>query len=161
MAVDYYLKIEGIDGESTKTGVEKHIEVLTWSWGETNLGSMSQGSGGGSGKVSMQDFNFTMTVNNASPKLMLACATGEHIKSALLTCREAGTEQQPYLTVKFSDLLISSYQTGGNPADDGKPTDSISFNFSKMEYEYKPQKPDGSLGSPVKVGYDLKAMKKV
>jgi len=160
-AVDYYLKIDGIDGESTKKGVESQIEVLSWNWGEANTGSMSHGTGGGTGRVSMQDFSFTMTINKATPKLMLACATGEHIKSAILTCREAGKEQHPYLVVKFTDLLISSYQIGGSRGEDSKPVDHVSFNYSKIEIEYKEQKADGSLGSPVKVGYDLKKLQKV
>ena len=161
MAVDYYLKIATIDGESTKTGVKDHIEVLTFSWGATNSGSQSHGGGGGSGAVSMHDFSFTMTLNKATPKLWLACATGEHIKDALLTCREAGTEQQVYFTIKFTDLIISSYQISGAAGDNHKPTDSVSFNYAKMETEYKPQKADGTLDSPVKTGFDLKTLKKV
>lgn len=160
-AVDYYLKIDGVDGESTKKGVENHIEVLSWNWGETNTGSMSHGTGGGTGRVSMQDFSFTMTINKATPKLLLACATGEHIKNALLTCREAGKEQHPYLTIKFTDLLISSYQIGGSRGEDHKPVDHVSFNYTKIEIEYKEQKADGTLGSPVKCGYDLKKLEKV
>ena len=161
MAAEYYLKIDGIEGESTKAKVENQIEVLTWGWSESNAGSFSHGGGGGTGKVNMNDFHFTMTVNKASPKLFLACATGEHIKSAVLTCRKAGKEQQDYLIYKFSDLLISSYQTGGDLASDHLPTDSVSFNFSKVETDYKPQKADGTLGSGIKAGYDLKAGKKV
>jgi len=161
MAVDYYLKIAGIDGESAKKGVEKHIEVLSWSWSETNTGSSSHGGGAGTGRVSMQDFHFTMTINNATPKLLLACATGEHLKDALLTCREAGKEQHPYLTIKFTDLVISSYSIGGSQGDDHKPVDNVSFNYAKIEIEYKEQKADGSLGSPVKAGYDLKKLDKV
>ncbi len=161
MAVDYYLKIAGIDGESTKKGVENHIEVLSWSWGETNSGSMSHGGGGGTGKVKMEDFNFTMTINKATSKLWLACATGEHLKDALLTCREAGTEQQVYLTIKFTDLVIASYNISGSAGDDHKPVDQVSFNYAKIETEYKPQKADGTLESPIKAGFDLKKLVKV
>ena len=161
MAAEYFLKIDGIDGESTKDKAKDHIEVLTWSWGETNAGSFAHGKGGGTGKVLMGDFHFTMTINKASPKLMLACATGDHIKSAVLTCRKGGKEQQDYLVIKFAELLISSYQTGGELNSDNLPTDSCSFNYSKIEIEYKEQKQDGTLGSPVKVGYDVKTGKKV
>lgn len=160
MAVDYYLKIEGVDGESTDAKHKNEIDVQSWSWGESQPGSAGYGSGAGAGKVQMQDFHFVMKVNKASPKLMLACATGEHIKKAVLTCRKAGGEQQDYLTFTFTDVLVSSYQTGGS-AGDTVPVDQISLNFAKIEYEYKEQKPDGSLGSPIKVGYDLKANKKV
>lgn len=159
-AVDYFLKLQGIDGESTDSKHSGEIEVLSWSFGATQAGSFGAGSGGGAGKVQMQDFHFVMKVNKASPKLMLACATGEHIKSAKLTCRKAGGDQQEYMSVTLSDALVSSYQTGGS-AGDAIPTDQFSLNFSKIEYEYKPQKQDGTLDSPVKTGYDLKANKKI
>jgi type VI secretion system secreted protein Hcp len=159
-AVDYFLKIDGIDGESTDDKHKSEIDVQSWSWGETNSGTHAGGGGGGAGKVSMQDFHFVMSVNKATPKLMQACATGEHIKKGVLTCRKAGGQQQEYLKVTFSDLLVSSYQTGGS-AGDVVPVDQISLNFSKVEFEYKEQKPDGTLGGTVKAGYDLKANKKV
>ncbi len=160
-AVDYFLKLDGIKGESTDDKHKAEIDVESWSWGETNSGSHAGGGGGGAGKVVMQDFHFTMRMNKATPELFLACATGKHIKEALLTCRKAGTEQQEFLKIKFSDLLVSSYQTGGSSGGDVIPTDQISLNFSKIEYEYKPQKADGTLDGPVKAGYDLKLNKKV
>ena len=158
MAVDYFLKIEGIDGESKDSKHAGEIEIASWSWGASQTGSHAFGAGGGAGKVSMQDFNFTMPLNKASPKLMLACATGEHIKKAVLTARKAGKEQQEYLKVTMSDLLVSSYQTGGASGSD-VPHDSISINFAKIEMEYKEQKVDGSLAGATKVGYDLKLNK--
>lgn len=159
-AVDYFLKLDTIDGESTDDKHKGEIDVESWSWGETNAGTHSGGGGGGAGKVVMQDFHFVMKVNKASPKLLLACATGAHIPKGTLTCRKAGTEQQEYLVIKFADLLVSSYQTGGSSGD-VVPTDQISLNFSKIEYEYKPQKADGTLDAVVKTGYDLKLNKKV
>lgn len=158
--VDYFLKIEGIEGESTDSKHKNEIIVESWSWGETQSGTSGYGGGGGAGKVSMQDFQFTMKVNKATPKLMLACATGQHVPEAKLVCRKAGGEQEEYMAVSMSDLLVSSYQTGGS-AGDAIPVESITLNFSKIEVEYKPQKPDGTLDSPVKVGYDLKANKKI
>ena len=91
MAVDYFLKIKGIEGESFDAKHKNEIDVLSWSWGETQSGSHAAGGGGGAGKVSMQDFSFVMKVNKASPKLLLACANGEHIPEATLVCRKAGS----------------------------------------------------------------------
>jgi len=163
MATDYFLKIDGIDGESAKKGVEKQIEIESFSWGAAQTGSHGTGTGGGTGKVDVQDFHFTTKVNKASPKLMIACATGQHLKgkSAVLTARKAGGKQETYLTYKLSDITISSYQTGGAAGDNTVPTDSFSIAFSKIEVEYKPQKPDGSLDAAVTAGYDLGAMDKV
>ena len=160
MAVDYFLKLDGIEGESPDSKHKGEIEIESFSWGATQTGSHAAGGGGGAGKVSMQDFHFVMKVNKASPKLMLACANGEHLKSALLTARKAGKDQQEYLKVTMSDLLVSSYQTGGSNGGE-VPMDQISLNFSKLEYEYKEQKADGTLGGAVKTGYDLKLNKKV
>ncbi len=158
--VDYFLKIDGIEGESADSKHGKEIDILSWSWGESNSGSSSHGGGGGAGKVVMQDFHFTMEINKASPKLLLACASGKHIASAGLTCRKAGGEQQEYLKIKFTDLLISSFQTGGS-AGAVVPVDQISFNFSKIEYEYSPQTAKGTVATKIPVGWDLKLNKAV
>ena len=161
MAVDYFLKLDGIDGESKDSKHSAEIDLESFSWGETQTGSHSFGGGGGAGKVQMQDFHFVMKNCKASPKLFLACAEGEHIKKGVLVCRKAGKEQQEYLKVTMSDLLVSSYQTSGSAHGDEVPTDQVSLNFSKIEFEYKDQKADGTLGGTVKTGYDVKAMKKV
>ena len=160
-SVDYFLKIEGIEGESQDSKHKNEIELESWSWGETQSGSHSGGGGGGAGKVSMQDFHFVMKMNKSSPKLMLACANGEHIKGATLTCRKAGKEQQEFFIVKMADLLVSSYQTGGSAHADIIPTDQVSVNFTKIEFEYKEQKADGTLAAALKTGYNLKENKAV
>jgi type VI secretion system secreted protein Hcp len=159
--VDYFLKLKGFEGESTDSKHKNEIDVESWSWGETNSGTHASGGGGGAGKVAMQDFHFVMKVNKASAKLFLACASGEHIGDAVLTCRKAGKEQQEFLKVKFTDLLVSSYQTGGSGHGDVVPTDQISLNFAKIEWEYKPQNADGSLGGSVNTGWDQKKNVKV
>lgn len=161
--VDYFLIIEGIKGETEdhKMKAKNAIDVESWSWGESQSGTHAGGGGGGAGKVAMQDFHFVMKINKASPQLMLACANGTHIKSAELICRKAGKDQQEFLNVKMTDLMVSSYQTGGSGHSDIVPTDQISMNFSKIEFAYKPQKADGTLDAALKGGWDLKANKQV
>jgi type VI secretion system secreted protein Hcp len=102
-----------------------------------------------------------MKVNKSTPKLILNCADGTHIKKATLTCRKAGTDQQEFLLYHFYDLLVSSYQTGGSNAGDEIPHEQVSLNYTKMEIEYKEQKADGTLSGPIKSGWDLKLNKKV
>lgn len=160
MAVtDYFLKLETVPGESADSKHKGEIDVESWSWGGSNSGTHSAGGGGGAGKFTAQDFHFVMKVNKASPKLSLACASGEHIKSAILTCRKAGKEQQEYLLYKMTDVMVSSYQAGGSSHSDVLPTDQISLNFAKIEIEYKEQKPDGTLGGATKMFADLKQNK--
>ncbi len=160
MAVDYFLKIKGIEGESFDAKHKNEIDVLSWSWGESQSGTHAAGGGGGAGKVNMQDFSFVMKVNKASPKLFLACANGEHIPEATLVCRKAGKEQQEFLTIKLSDCLVSSFQTGGTTGSSYE-SESVSLNFSKIQYEYRAQKADGTLDGAIKGGYDLKQNKTV
>jgi len=161
MAVDYFLKLATIQGESKDSKHANEIDVLSWSWGETQTGTHAGGGGGGAGKVSMQDFHFVMKTNKASPKLLLACANGEHIGEGTLVCRKAGTEQQEFMKIKFTDLLVSSFQTGGSSSGDEIPLDQISLNYSKIEYSYCEQDKAGQLLGPIMAGYDLKIMKKV
>jgi type VI secretion system secreted protein Hcp len=155
--VDYFLKIDGIDGESIHAKHKGEIDVEAWSWGVTGGRPVT---GGGAGKVAMNDFSFTMKLNKASPQLFLTCAEGKHIKSAWLTARRASPKAGEYfLKWTFSDVLVSSYQTGG--AGEQSPLDEFAFNFAKIEVEYKFQKADGSLGAGFSAGWDLKENKKV
>jgi type VI secretion system secreted protein Hcp len=154
--VDYFLKLDGIQGEAQDSKHKTEIEIESWSWGEVQSGSAVIGGGMGSGKVQMNDFHFVMKVNKASPKLFLACAIGDHIKNGILVCRKAGKDQQEYLKVTFTDLMVSSYQMGGSPGAAVLPLEQISLNFTKVEIEYKEQKPDGSLGGAIKAFYDMK-----
>jgi len=156
--VDYFLKIDTIPGESYDKTHKDEIQLLSFSWGETNAGTMRAGGGGGAGKVQMQDFHFVMNVCKASPKLFLACANGQHIPKATLTARKAGKDQQDYYKVTFSDLLISSFQTSGQAEAGHLPLEQVSFNFAKVELEYKEQAIDGSLKGAIKTWYNLKEM---
>jgi type VI secretion system secreted protein Hcp len=157
-AVDYFIKLDGIKGESADAKHKDEIDIESWSWGETMAPKSGPGGGAGAGKVQMQDFHFVMRLNRASPSLAQACATGQHIKSATLTVRKAGKEQQEYLTVKLTDVLVTGYQTGGSEGSD-LTTDSVALNFAKIEIGYRPQKPDGTLAPAQTFKYDLKSNK--
>jgi type VI secretion system secreted protein Hcp len=156
-AIDYFLKIDGIQGESKADKHTDEIDIESFSWGETQSGTFAGGGGGGSGKISMQDFHFTMLVNKASPALFLACAQGDHIKNAILTCRKAGKDQQEFMKITMNDVLVSSFQIDG--AEDVVPTDQISLNFAKIEIEYQEQDATGKLVGSIKKWFDFKTMK--
>lgn len=159
MAADIFAKIGDIKGESLDDKHKDEIEVMSWSWGVTNSGSMAFGSGGGEGKASFHDLTFTHLLDNASPILMLYCADGVHMKDATITQRKAGKGQQEFLIIKMSDVIITQVQHGAQGSD--RPTETVGLAFGKVSFEYKPQKGDGSLGAAVKGAYDLKANKAV
>jgi type VI secretion system secreted protein Hcp len=168
MSVDYFLKIDGIDGESTDSKHTNEIQIASFRWTETQSADFSRGAtGGGSGKVQMGTFEFTMRSNKASPKLLLACATGAHIKNATLTCRKAGKDQQEFYKLTLTNLLVASYTTASSlesidpsatittSVEAAEPTDRVQLAFGKIECEYRAQKIDGTLDNPIKTGYDL------
>lgn len=160
MAADFFLEIDGIKGESQDHKHKDKIEVLSFSFGVSNAGSFAVGGGGGAGKASFQDIHFTTKANKASPDLFISCAQGKHIAKATLTLRKAGGKQQEYYQVKLSDILVSSYQSGGaDGAGDVLPTDQFSLNFTKIEFSYSPQKKDGTLDTAITRGYDIKLQK--
>ncbi|HLC25129.1 MAG TPA: type VI secretion system tube protein Hcp [Nitrosopumilaceae archaeon] len=159
-AVDMFLKMDGVEGESTDKTHGKEIDVLSWSWGASQSGSMAAGGGGGAGKVSMQDLSITKHIDKSSPKLFEALATGKHLKEAKLVLRSAGGSQVEYLVITLSDVLVSSYSTGGSSGDD-RPTESISLNFAQIKMSYVEQDTKGSAGAATEFGWDIKANKKI
>jgi len=157
MASDIFAKIGDIKGESADSKHKDEVEVLSWSWGVVQTGTMDRGGGGGSGKASFQDFNFTHYIDKASPVLMKACATGEHLKEATITSRKAGKGQQEFLIIKMNDILITHVAPAGS--GDSAVHESVTLQCAKIDLEYKPQKPDGSLDAGVHFKYDIKGNK--
>ncbi|MEJ2375591.1 MAG: type VI secretion system tube protein Hcp [Pseudolabrys sp.] len=158
MASDIFIKIGDIKGESTDDKHKDEIDVVSWSWGVAQHGSMDTGGGGGSGKASFSDLSFTHYVAKASPNLMAACASGEHLKEAKLTVRKAGKTPQEFMIITMSDILITGVVPSGSNGDGGMH-ESVNLQFAKVDLEYKPQKGDGSLEAGIHFKYDIKANK--
>jgi type VI secretion system secreted protein Hcp len=159
MASDLFIKIGTYKGESSDKTHKDEIDVLSWSWGVNQTGSMGHGGGGGAGKASFHDLTFVHHVDAASPNLLYACASGEHIKDAKMTVRKAGKTAQEFLVIKMSDVLITSVSPAGH--DGANTSESVSLQFSKVELEYKAQKPDGSLDSGIQFKWDIKQNVKI
>ena len=157
MASDIFAKIGDIKGESLDDKHKDEIEVLSFSWGVANAGVVSAGGGAGAGKATFQDISIVHHIDKSSPLLLKACATGTHIKDAMITHRKAGKGQHEYLTVKLTDVLVTGVTHGG---DGGQPlSENVRLAFAKVDLEYKPQKADGSLDAGIRFKYDLKTNK--
>ena len=157
MAADIFAKLGDIKGESLDSKHKDEVEVLSWSWGVSQGGSMQSGGGGGAGKANFNDFHFTHHVDKASPVLLKACATGEHIKEATITVRKAGKGQQEFLVIKMSDVVITSVSE--SDASGGDQSETVTLAFAKVDVEYRPQKADGSLDAGLHFKYDIKTNK--
>ena len=158
MASDIFAKIGDIKGESLDDKHKDEIEVLSFSWGVSNAGSIVSGGGAGAGKATFHDLSFVHHIDKASPVLMQACATGVHLKDATITHRKAGKGQQEFLIVKMNDVIITSVTHGGSSADNGYP-ENVSLAFAKVDLEYRPQNANGSIGAGFHFKYDIKANK--
>jgi type VI secretion system secreted protein Hcp len=157
MATDYYLKLDGVEGESQKEGHTKEIEVASWSWGGSNSGSFALGSGGGTGKFSASDIVVNVPLSKASAKLLQACTKGSHIDKAVLTARKSGGDAKPYdfLKITLEHCLVSGFNCNGSQGID-QLVDQITLNFTKITYEYFAQDASkGTVSSTGSVSYDL------
>ncbi|MET3900968.1 type VI secretion system secreted protein Hcp [Devosia sp. UYZn731] len=157
MSGDYFLKIDGIKGESKDDKHPDEIEIDSFSIGVTNAGAMSAGGGGGAGKASFSDFHFSKTVDKSSPELMLACANGKHFAKAVVVLRKSGEDKLEYNTVTMSDVVVSSYQSSGHGGNGVLPTDSVSLNYAKIEYAYIEQDNKGKAKGTVTTSWNVKS----
>jgi type VI secretion system secreted protein Hcp len=160
MAVDMFLKIDGIKGEAKDKSHKDDIDILAWSWGASNAGTTHMGGGGGAGKVNMQDLSFTKYIDKASTELFLCTCSGKHITKATLVVRKAGNQPLEYLTVTLNDVLVTSYSTGGSGGED-RLTENVTLNFSKVKVEYKEQSATGAAAASLNAGWDVKQNSKV
>ncbi len=154
MAVDMFLKLDGIKGESVDDKHKGEINVLAWSWGVSNSGSAHLGAGAGSGKVNVQDLSITKYIDKSSTDLMLAACNGKHIKEAHLYVRKAGEKPLEYLKIKLTDVLVTSLSTGGSGGED-RLTENLSLNFGAFKMDYTAQKADGSGEAAQTIGWDI------
>ena len=158
MASNIFAKIGTIKGESLDSKHKDEVEILSWSWGVANAGTIRAGSGAGQGKAAFNDLNFTHYLDKASPVLMKACATGQHIKEATITVRKAGKGQQEFLIIKMNDVIVTSVSPSG-AGDESAMAEHVALRFAKVALEYKPQKADGSLDAGLHFKYDIKGNK--
>jgi len=159
VAIDAFIKIDSIEGESPDSKHGKEIQVLSFHFGADQPASSGVGGGAGVGKVQIHDLTFTHYVDKASPKLFVACATGAHIAKAVLSARKAGGDQQDYIIITLTDVVVASVQAAGSV--EGLPSETIGLNFTQINFEYKEQNEKGALTGTVAGGFNVKTMKKV
>lgn len=156
MAVDMFIKIGDIKGESVDSKHKDEIDVLAWSWGGSQSGTTHMGSGGGSGKVNVQDLSITKWVDKASPILFKTMCEGSHIKECTLIVRKAGGKPVEYIKLVLIDCIVTSLSTGGSGGED-RLTENLTLNFAKFKLDYVPQKEDGSAMPAVQMTWNIAA----
>jgi type VI secretion system secreted protein Hcp len=134
MAMDLFLKIDDVKGESTDAKHKGEVELVSWAWGLTR-GATSNGT---TGRANIQEVRFTKFADKSTPALFKLCCSGKTIKQAVLVVRSMGTKPSEYLKVTFEDAIVSAFNTGATGPTDDLPTDSFSFTFARVKVEYTP-----------------------
>lgn len=154
MAMDTFIKIDGIEGEARDKDHGKEIDVLSWSWGCTQSGYAHVGGGGGAGKVNVQDLSFTKYVDKSTANLLLHCCNGKHIAECKVTVRKAGENPVEYLKITMTDVMVTSCSTGGSGGED-RLTENITLNFAKVKVEYQEQDKAGKGAGTHQMGWNI------
>lgn len=156
MAVDFYLKLEGITGEATDSNHKDEIQLLSFSWGGSQVTSVAGTGGSGAGKVDLSDLSIMKHMDKASSGIFKALVSGTHIKTGILSAVKAGAGGKPFLKLSLEELFVTSIQTS---ASSEVPTESVSFSYNKVKNEYWVQNDQGVLTATGAVTYNLKENK--
>lgn len=149
-AFDCFLKLEGVPGESTNADHRDEIDIQSFSMGISR-------PPGSTGRPQFTDLSLTKFLDKASPLLMLKCAEGRAIPTAVLTCSTPAAGGRPvnFYVIRLTDVIVTSVSVGGAAGGD-KPTESFSLNYTQIEWEYTPISASGTAGTPVKAKWDLR-----
>jgi type VI secretion system secreted protein Hcp len=155
-AVDLYLKLEGVTGESKDKDHKDEMEIQSWSWGVANQGYYGTGSGGARGKGSVQEISVIKHVDRGSVECFKRCLTGHHFTTGKLTAYKAAGDGKrvPYLQIEMKKVFVTALNASGSGGDI-VPTESMSMNFEEFNYIYMVQDDQGGEGKTTEFGYNL------
>jgi type VI secretion system secreted protein Hcp len=156
MAVDMFLELEGVKGETIDKAFKSKnaMDILAWSWGLSNSGTFHAGAGGGAGKANFQDISVTKYIDLASPIIMQLCSNGKHLDKGTITVRKAGENPLEYLKISLKKIFITSYSTGGSGGEE-RLTENVSLNFAEVKIEYQQQDAKGGKAGSADFTYNI------
>jgi type VI secretion system secreted protein Hcp len=161
MSTAMFLKIDGIDGESTDKKHEKWIEVQSFAHGLSQMSTGVSATGGlPGGRADFQNLVITKIIDNSTADLNVKCAGGDPIPKIELECCLATGEKHTFMKYTLEKCIITSVQAGGGSGSELKPTESVSFAYGKIKWEYTPIDSDGKAGSATDRTWDLMANEK-
>lgn len=156
MAVDYFLKLDGIQGESQDANFKNQIQLMSWSWGASQVSSVAGTGGSGAGKADLSDFACMLYFDKSTPNFFKSIGKGTHIATGTMSAVKSGADGKPYLKVDFTEIFVSSLQIS---ASSEVPTVSLSFTYNQIKIDYSVQDENGNLKSTGPVTYSTKENK--
>ena len=153
---DFFLKLDGITGESQDDKHKDEIQLYSVTFGVSNQGAGAFGKGSGASKSDVHDIVVTKLTDKSTPELFKKCATGKHVDTGIITMRKAGGDAPvEYLVIKLTEVFISNFNVGATDGG-GIAQETVGLNFSKIEFDYTPQNADGSAGAAVTGSWNIK-----
>jgi type VI secretion system secreted protein Hcp len=154
MALDMFIDMGAIKGESRDKEMKDKIDILAWSWGMSQSGTTHSGGGGGAGKANFQDISFTKYIDSSTNAMMNALAKGTHLPTVTLTVRKAGEGQKKYILITLNEVIVTSISTGGSGGED-RLTENVTLNFAKFSFAYTPQDSKGTIAGDKTFTWDI------
>jgi type VI secretion system secreted protein Hcp len=155
MAIETWIKFDGIEGEATHKDHKNEVAVLSWSWGLTNASGGSAG-GAGTGRATPQDLHIVHSYDKASPILAKKAAQGQRIPTAVLSTRRSGEGQKDFLKITMKEVIITSVQAS---ASSEGVMEQVAMAYTNIDFSYSPQTSTGGAGAPVAFGWNVKTNK--
>lgn len=157
MAIDMFMKVEGVSGESKDANHKDWTNVDSFEWGAIQPGSMTSG-GGGAGKVNFNDLTVIAAIDKSTPTILKNCATGQHLSKVEVSVCKAGGEQIEYSRTTLEDVLVTAVKFIGAQENDVLKI-QYSFQAAKVKNQYWEQTDKGSKGAEVQMAFNIKENK--
>jgi len=149
--VDYFLKLQGAEGESQQINFSDQIKVLSWNYGGYSESTVGRTSGSGAGKVTMQPLNVVCEMDAGYTKMAGFLTQGKHLSQAVLSAVKNGSNNQAYVTLTMTEVFVANL---GVQASDQVPIVNVSLTYKSIHTEYKKQNETGNLVSAGTHTYD-------
>ncbi len=149
--VDYFLKLDGAQGESQHTNHTNEIRVLSWSYGGNSESTVGRTQGSGAGKVTMLPISIVAELDSSYTKLSGFLTQGKHIQSGTLTAVKQGSGNQDFVTIKLSEIFIASMHIA---ASGQVPVVNMELTYKSINTQYKMQNSQGNLTTAGAHTYD-------
>jgi len=156
MAIDMFLKVDGVSGETKDAKHAGCVDALSFNWGANQPGNMHIGGGGGAGKVTFNDLNVQAYIDKATPTIMQFCASGKHVSAVTLTICKAGGNPVEYTQIELQDVIVTGTDFNGAGSAD-RILVNYRFQAAKVKLHYWEQTSQGGKGPETQSGWDIKA----
>jgi type VI secretion system secreted protein Hcp len=149
--VDYFLKLDGAQGESQHINHTNEIRVLSWSWGGYSESTVGRTQGSGAGKVTMDALNIVAELDSSYTKLAGFLTQGKHITQGTLSAVKQGSNNQAFITIKLTEVFIATMNV---TASGQVPVVNMTLTYKSINTEYKMQNQQGNLTTAGTHTYD-------